>query len=195
MGATGARLMLVAAAMLLVVVAHMVPSAEGSALRMHTASDVVTEIEFWHKFNLSGYKVVFGVQGEFGEGATIDYSVLDASDNEIGRARGLGISDALDGYGVQELFTDTFTGGTYAGSALTFGGHWNQTLEANELAVIGGTGVFRFATGSALFSQEVRDSGTYFHVTGELQGVSSTTSLFRKGGSSTTRLASRLARH
>eukprot|EP00246_Nothoceros_aenigmaticus_P013053 TRINITY_DN431_c0_g1_i3.p2 TRINITY_DN431_c0_g1~~TRINITY_DN431_c0_g1_i3.p2 ORF type:complete len:195 (+),score=10.14 TRINITY_DN431_c0_g1_i3:93-677(+) len=171
MGATGARLMLVAAAMLLVVVAHMVPSAEGSALRMHTASDVVTEIEFWHKFDHAGYKTVFGTVGAWGEGQAIDYAVLDAKDKEIGRARGLGISDSVKGNGIQELYTDTFTGGTYAGSSLTFGGHWNQTLKDNELPVTGGTGVFKYVTGSAVFSLQMRGNDVYFHVNGQLKHV------------------------
>eukprot|EP00246_Nothoceros_aenigmaticus_P013052 TRINITY_DN431_c0_g1_i2.p1 TRINITY_DN431_c0_g1~~TRINITY_DN431_c0_g1_i2.p1 ORF type:complete len:196 (+),score=4.31 TRINITY_DN431_c0_g1_i2:135-722(+) len=172
MGTTGGVWpLLVAAAMSLIVALSSMPGVDARLPPLSIDLDFVTEIEFWHKFDHAGYKTVFGTVGAWGEGQAIDYAVLDAKDKEIGRARGLGISDSVKGNGIQELYTDTFTGGTYAGSSLTFGGHWNQTLKDNELPVTGGTGVFKYVTGSAVFSLQMRGNDVYFHVNGQLKHV------------------------
>lgn len=70
----------------------------------------------------------------------------------VGRAQGLFGSASLDEIGFHMTFNIVFTTGKYNGSTLTLVGHNPFMDEFRELPVIGGSGVFRLARGTALLN-------------------------------------------
>ncbi|KAK7401307.1 hypothetical protein VNO78_12681 [Psophocarpus tetragonolobus] len=69
---------------------------------------------------------------------------------QIGRAQGLFGLTSLHGLDMFMLTNFAFTNGDYAGSTLSMVGR-NPIAEQNrEMSIVGGTGVFRFATGYAI---------------------------------------------
>ncbi|KAL8060223.1 hypothetical protein ABFS82_02G010800 [Erythranthe guttata] len=68
----------------------------------------------------------------------------------VGRAQGLFGSTSLDEIGFHMTFNIVFTAGKYNGSTLSLAGHNPFLDEFRELPVVGGSGVFRLARGTAL---------------------------------------------
>ncbi|WVZ01273.1 hypothetical protein V8G54_027342 [Vigna mungo] len=86
----------------------------------------------------------------------------DLSSKPVGRAQGLFGLASLNDLGMYMLINFAFTEGDYAGSSLSMLGR-NPIAEQNrELPIVGGTGVFRFATGYAI-ANSVDDISTPEH--------------------------------
>eukprot|EP00246_Nothoceros_aenigmaticus_P016016 TRINITY_DN6_c0_g3_i1.p1 TRINITY_DN6_c0_g3~~TRINITY_DN6_c0_g3_i1.p1 ORF type:complete len:172 (-),score=15.18 TRINITY_DN6_c0_g3_i1:293-808(-) len=141
------------------------------------ASDSVQTITFREYYSKSGgvESTVFGpapsgnsVQ-EFGKGSVYDYKVT-IDDKEVGRSRGLYIHNTVDGSGGQDIFTVTFQAGQYSGSSLALAGHWSDNDSTNEIPVVGGSGLFAFATGSARYQDA---EGSLYEVRVTLKGIES----------------------
>ncbi|KAL8556366.1 hypothetical protein ACS0TY_003975 [Phlomoides rotata] len=87
----------------------------------------------------------------------------------VGRAQGLVGSASLSEIGLHMSFNIVFTTGEYNGSTLTLAGHNPFMNEFRELPIVGGSGVFRLAKGSALldtltFNQTSGDAVIEYHV-------------------------------
>ncbi|KAK7323390.1 hypothetical protein VNO77_26862 [Canavalia gladiata] len=86
----------------------------------------------------------------------------DLSSKHIGRAQGLFGFASLQDFGMVRLNNFAFTDGIYAGSTLSMLGR-NPIAEQNrEMPIVGGTGVFRFATGYAI-ANDVKSISTVEH--------------------------------
>ncbi|XP_014500338.1 dirigent protein 21-like [Vigna radiata var. radiata] len=86
----------------------------------------------------------------------------DLSSKPVGRAQGLFGLASLNDLGMYMLINFAFTEGDYAGSSLSMLGR-NPIAEQNrEMPIVGGTGVFRFATGYAI-ANSVDDISTPEH--------------------------------
>ncbi|KAL8465969.1 hypothetical protein ACS0TY_035177 [Phlomoides rotata] len=70
----------------------------------------------------------------------------------VGRAQGLFASTSLEEIGYHMTFNIVFTAGKYNGSTLTIAGTNPFTNKFRELPVVGGSGVFRLAQGTALLN-------------------------------------------
>lgn len=70
----------------------------------------------------------------------------------VGRAQGLFGSTSLHEIGFHMTFNVVFTAGKHNGSTLTLAGHNPFMNEFRELPVVGGSGVFRLARGTALIN-------------------------------------------
>ncbi|XP_073311989.1 dirigent protein 22-like isoform X1 [Primulina huaijiensis] len=91
----------------------------------------------------------------FGMIATIDDLLTSGSspDSEIvGRAQGLFVSSALEKLGFHMTYNFVFTSGKYKGSTLSLIGHNPFKDQYRELPIVGGSGVFRLARGSAMLN-------------------------------------------
>ncbi|XP_027062976.1 dirigent protein 2-like [Coffea arabica] len=67
----------------------------------------------------------------------------------VGRLRGIGAVASLDGTTIETLVSIHFTSGEYSGSTVELKGIGSQ--DVNEMAIVGGTKQFRYATGYANF--------------------------------------------
>ncbi|XP_011088571.1 dirigent protein 21-like [Sesamum indicum] len=91
----------------------------------------------------------------FGLIAAIDDPLTEgpAPDSPIvGRAQGLFGSTSLDKIAYHMTFNFVFTSGKYNGSTLSVVGHNPFMDEYRELPIVGGSGVFRLARGTALLN-------------------------------------------
>ncbi|XAR55363.1 hypothetical protein NMG60_11035415 [Bertholletia excelsa] len=70
---------------------------------------------------------------------------------EIARGQGVYVTSSLDGSNAQVMFSIVFTNEECKGSTLEIQGTSVQLAKIRELAVVGGTGKFRFARGYATF--------------------------------------------
>ncbi|XP_073127770.1 dirigent protein 22-like [Henckelia pumila] len=77
----------------------------------------------------------------------------------VGRAQGLFVSAALEKLGFHMTYNFVFTNGKYKGSTLSLIGHNPFQDQYRELPVVGGSGVFRLARGSAMLDT-VKYNGT-----------------------------------
>ncbi|KAJ4718915.1 Dirigent protein [Melia azedarach] len=87
---------------------------------------------------------------EFGTVAVFDYIVKEGASEEskeIGRAQGYYMNSQLDGKAMFMSFSLIFNDGEFKGSTLQFQGSDIYTTEQRELAVVSGTGAFRFVRG------------------------------------------------
>uniref|UniRef100_A0A7C9DQ26 Dirigent protein n=1 Tax=Opuntia streptacantha TaxID=393608 RepID=A0A7C9DQ26_OPUST len=73
----------------------------------------------------------------------------DPKSKLVGRAQGLYGSASLDEVGLLMVMSYTFTDGEYEGSSLSILGRNSAMHPVREMAVVGGTGVFRMARGYA----------------------------------------------
>ncbi|KAJ8433958.1 hypothetical protein Cgig2_001887 [Carnegiea gigantea] len=73
----------------------------------------------------------------------------DPKSKLVGRAQGLYGSACLDELGLIMVMSYTFTDGEYKGSSLSILGRNSAMHPVREMAVVGGTGVFRMARGYA----------------------------------------------
>ncbi|TKY49656.1 Dirigent protein 21 [Spatholobus suberectus] len=74
----------------------------------------------------------------------------ELSSKHIGRAQGLFGLASLQDLGMFMLTNFAFTEGDYAGSTLSMLGRNPISEQNREMPIVGGTGVFRFATGYAI---------------------------------------------
>lgn len=92
--------------------------------------------------------------GNFGTAFSTDASMtegLDKSSAQIGRGQGIMVTTAKDGSSLTLLLSIVFTNKEYNGSTLQLQGADHQFENRREVAVVGGTGKFRFARGYATF--------------------------------------------
>ncbi|KZV33721.1 dirigent protein 21-like [Dorcoceras hygrometricum] len=88
----------------------------------------------------------------------------DKDSKELGRAQGLITSADFETDALAMNLNFVFTSGRYNGSTISILGR-NQILKAErELAVVGGTGVFRMARGYAITKTHSYDSATAYGV-------------------------------
>ncbi|BAT93453.1 hypothetical protein LR48_Vigan05g013600 [Vigna angularis] len=86
----------------------------------------------------------------------------DLGSKLIGRAQGLFGLASLNDLGMYMLINFAFTEGDYAGSSLSMLGRNPIAEQDREMPIVGGTGVFRFATGYAI-ANSVDDLSTPEH--------------------------------
>lgn len=82
----------------------------------------------------------------------------------VGRAQGITVTSALDGRNALVLVSLVFTNMQYNGSTLEIQGNSKQFEPIREVAVVSGTGKFRFARGYATFETYSVDSSTAYSV-------------------------------
>ncbi|CAN0927574.1 Pterocarpan synthase 1 [Linum grandiflorum] len=105
--------------------------------------------------------VLFGVLVMADDPLTVD---PDAGSAVVGRAQGLYGSASLSEPAAVMLLNFAFTEGEYNGSTLGLYGRNAVLTDVREMAIVGGTGVFRFAKGFA-------EARTYFFDTVTLNAV------------------------
>ncbi|XP_073149429.1 dirigent protein 22-like [Henckelia pumila] len=76
---------------------------------------------------------------------------IDRESREIARAQGLYVTSALDGSNTHVLISVVFNDEEFKGSTLEIQGTSAQFERVREVAVVGGTGIFRLARGYATF--------------------------------------------
>ncbi|XP_027060822.1 dirigent protein 2-like [Coffea arabica] len=76
----------------------------------------------------------------------------------VGRFQGIGAVASLDGTIIETLASIRFTSGEYSGSTVELKGIGSQ--DVNEMAIVGGTKQFRYATGYTTF-ETVRAVGDF----------------------------------
>ncbi|KAK7323384.1 hypothetical protein VNO77_26856 [Canavalia gladiata] len=91
----------------------------------------------------SGFGTTFMMDNLLTEGPEL-------SSNPVGRAQGLFGLASLEDRGMVMLINFAFTEGDYAGSTLSLLGRNPVHDTVREMAIVGGTGVFRFAKGYAI---------------------------------------------
>lgn len=82
----------------------------------------------------------------------------------VGRAQGITVTSSQDGRNALVLVSLVFTNMQYNGSTLEIQGISKQFEPIREVAVVSGTGKFRFARGYATFETYFVDSSTAYSV-------------------------------
>nr|XP_027113819.1 dirigent protein 11-like [Coffea arabica] len=125
---------------------------------------VFTNLTFYdHEFQSGDCQSVFPVAGltngtgelyQFGTVVVIDniltrrFSIKSAL---VGRSQGIAAVTSRDGNNGELVLTFLFTNGKYSGSTVEIKGIFIGSLDVNELAILGGTKQFRYATGYTTF--------------------------------------------
>ncbi|CAL4982094.1 unnamed protein product [Urochloa decumbens] len=78
----------------------------------------------------------------------------------LGHAQGIYVSAGKDGVSLMMAMNFVFVDGAYNGSSLAIVGPNKVTLKVREMAVVGGTGAFRFARGYCEARTQWIDSNT-----------------------------------
>eukprot|EP01018_Ginkgo_biloba_P035288 Gb_08448 [translate_table: standard] len=99
---------------------------------------------------------------KFGTVLVVDDPVTEGFDRstskEIGRAQGLYANSAIDGSSLYLAFSIVFTDHhKYNGSSLQLQGAETFALKQREVSIVGGTGLFRHATGYAVMETPFLD--------------------------------------
>nr|QBA29402.1 dirigent family protein [Panax notoginseng] len=89
---------------------------------------------------------------------------LEESSAQIGRAQGIFVISSLDGSIAQVLLSLVGTNEEYSGSTIEIQGPSRQLEKAREVAVVGGTGKFRYARGYVTFETVVLDLANSYSV-------------------------------
>ncbi|KAG8364595.1 hypothetical protein BUALT_Bualt18G0013600 [Buddleja alternifolia] len=89
---------------------------------------------------------------------------FDENSAQIARAQGLYVTSALDGSNTHVLISIVFTNDEYKGSTLEIQGSSAQFERVREVAVVSGTGKFRFARGYATFETIYYDHTLHYAV-------------------------------
>ncbi|CAA3000387.1 Hypothetical predicted protein [Olea europaea subsp. europaea] len=103
----------------------------------------------------------------FGQVRVIDdlmTAEADSSSAKLGRAQGLVTFADLENSGLAMNINFIFTAGIYNGSTLSVLGRNFMTEQNRELAVVGGTGIFRLARGYVISSTYSYDTVTIYGV-------------------------------
>ncbi|EEF37552.1 dirigent protein 22 [Ricinus communis] len=91
---------------------------------------------------------------QFGTIFVTDEPITETADPNsapVGRAQGIYATSALDGLNAHVMISIVFTNGEYGGSTLQIQGSSKQFEGVREVAVVAGTGLFRYARGYATF--------------------------------------------
>lgn len=114
---------------------------------------------YWHElFNGSNPTTVviipsllkYNKTTSFGSVEVLDTALVvgpESNSKVVGRAEGLVASTSQSEFDPLVIMTFVLTEGKYNGSSITFLGRRHIEQKVREMPVIGGTGVFRFATG------------------------------------------------
>ncbi|XP_047942621.1 dirigent protein 1-like [Salvia hispanica] len=106
----------------------------------------------------------------FGKVFVIDDMITagpSADTEALGKAQGIMTSADMANAAMAMSYNVVFTSGEYNGSSLSVAGRNEVAKERRRLAVVGGTGVFRFARGYAVFStysSAVREDSSLYTV-------------------------------
>ncbi|CAK9157984.1 unnamed protein product [Ilex paraguariensis] len=97
-----------------------------------------------HLWSFADFGTIFCTDDPITEG-------LEGSSAQIARAQGIYVTSALDGSNTHVLISIVFTNKEYNGSTLEIQGSSRQFEKVREVAVVAGTGKFRYARGFATF--------------------------------------------
>lgn len=86
------------------------------------------------------------------------------SSAQIARAQGIYVTSDLHGHNTNVLISIVFTNNKYKGSTLEIQGSSAQFKHIREVAIVGGTGKFRFARGYATFETIYYDSALHYAI-------------------------------
>lgn len=89
---------------------------------------------------------------------------LEESSAQIGRAQGIFVISSLDGSIAHVLLSLVGTNEEYSGSTIEIQGPSRQLEKAREVAVVGGTGKFRYARGYVTFETVILDLANSYSV-------------------------------
>ncbi|KAA8524702.1 hypothetical protein F0562_011125 [Nyssa sinensis] len=89
---------------------------------------------------------------------------LDKNSAQIARAQGIYVTSALDGSNTHVLISIVFTNEEYSGSTLEIQGTSRQYDSVREVAVVAGTGKFRYARGHVTFETVYLDMAIAYSV-------------------------------
>lgn len=89
---------------------------------------------------------------------------FEESSARVARAQGIYVTSALDGSNTHVLISIVFVNEEYKGSTLEVQGSSAQFERVREVAVVGGTGIFRLARGYATFETLSYDHATHYAV-------------------------------
>ncbi|KAK9924522.1 hypothetical protein M0R45_032887 [Rubus argutus] len=104
---------------------------------------------------------------QFGTVYVVDDTMTEGANPKspiVGRAQGITVTSAQDGRNALVLVSLVFTNMKYNGSTLEIQGISKQFEPIREVAVVSGTGKFRFARGYATFETYFADSSTGYSV-------------------------------
>ncbi|GMY09867.1 dirigent protein 2-like [Fagus crenata] len=104
---------------------------------------------------------------QFGTVYVTDDYITETSDPkspEVGRAQGMYVTAGLDGLNSHVMISVVFTNKEYNGSTIQIQGISKQFDSVREVAVVAGTGIFRFARGYATFETYFLDIPTQYSV-------------------------------
>ncbi|KAL5133228.1 Dirigent protein 3 [Glycine soja] len=115
------------------------------------------------KYNTTTF---FGTLGVYDNALTVG---PEAYSKVVGKAEGLFASTSQTQVDILQIFNFALTQGKYNGSTITFAGRMSQSEKVRELPIVGGSGVFKFATGymetsSLSFDPQTRDNTFQFDV-------------------------------
>ena len=104
---------------------------------------------------------------QFGTVFVTDDYITETSDPnspEVGRAQGMYVTAGLDGLNSHVMISIVFTNKEYNGSTIQIQGVSKQFEAVREVAVVAGTGKFRFARGYATFETYFLDIPAQYSV-------------------------------
>lgn len=143
------------------------------ALALHEAtflSEDKTVLVFYE--HIGGQGIVFGPKDKvvsssnFGVGMVYDYSLTlgpGRGSKPLGRSRGLSFftSETYGDDSSEEIFTLVFgKNSDLEGSTISLRGVWSDNIDTVELAIVAGTGRFRFVIGAATYQKVKPESNT-----------------------------------
>ncbi|KAK6919391.1 Dirigent protein [Dillenia turbinata] len=89
-------------------------------------------------------------------------TTIDRNSTQVGRARGIYVASALDGSSIYLSVSVLFTNGFFSGSTLELQGTSVLASQVGEVAVVSGTGKFRFAKGYTTYETVFVDTAAGF---------------------------------
>ncbi|KAK4577244.1 hypothetical protein RGQ29_027666 [Quercus rubra] len=104
---------------------------------------------------------------QFGTVYITDDYITETSDPkspEVGRAQGMNVTAGLDGLNSHVMISIVFTNKEYNGSTIQIQGVSKQFEAVREVALVAGTGKFRFARGYATFETYFLDIPAQYSV-------------------------------
>ncbi|XAR55367.1 hypothetical protein NMG60_11035419 [Bertholletia excelsa] len=104
-------------------------------------------------WSLASFGTIYGVDNPVTEG-------LEGKSAAVGRAQGITANAALDGSTSYVLLSIVFTNNEYNGSTIELQGVGRQVDAVREVAVVGGSGKFRYSKGYATFETAYFDVPT-----------------------------------
>ncbi|XP_041009167.1 dirigent protein 22-like [Juglans microcarpa x Juglans regia] len=104
---------------------------------------------------------------QFGTVYVTDNYITETSDPNsaaVGRGQGMYVTAGLDGLNSHVMISLVFTNDEYSGSTIQIQGISKQFEPVREVAVVAGTGKFRFARGYATFETHFLDIPTQYAI-------------------------------